>query len=199
MNDLLRLKLDKEVNVKEFLSFLDFHQFQYKTEEEDVLNIQTMVNEKNYLVLIDEKKLEEFKVLVLVYKDLLANKSSRDINIPIENSLIDYEKTRKINTIELVGENQPSGDEIFNKANQSEIVTEKDMEDSFYGHRKKKKDSKMEEPIKSILNKEDFQEDIKVIEVENSEINNGSIKDIFKIFGLLIFAFILVLIFILIR
>ncbi|KAF0091642.1 MAG: hypothetical protein FD141_1431 [Fusobacteria bacterium] len=199
MNDLLRLKLDREVNVKEFLSFLDFHQFQYKTEEEEILNIQTMVNEKSFLVLIDENKLEEFKVLVLVYKDLLANKSLRHLNIPIENSLIDYENTRKINTIELVDGNSPSGDEIFSKANNGELLTEKDMENSFYGHAKKKKDAKKAEPIQLLLNKEDFIEEIPMIDNEEVQSNNGFIKDIFKTLGLLIFTGILVLVFILIR
>ncbi len=199
MNDLLRLKLDRDVNVKEFLSFLDFHQFQYKTEEEEILNIQTMVNEKSFLVVIDENKLEEFKVLVLVYKDLLANKTLRHLNIPIENSLIDYEKTRKINTIELVDENEPNGDEIFSKANNGEIATEKDMEDSFYGYRKKKKEPKKAEPIQIILKKEDSQEDISMMDSEEVKSGNGFIKDLFKVLGLLIFTGILVLIFLLIR
>ncbi len=199
MNDLLRLKIDREVNAKEFLSFLDFHQFQYKTEEEEILNIKTMDNEKSFLVIIDENKLEEFKVLVLVYKDLLANKTLRHLNIPIENSLIDYEKTRKINTIELLDDNKPTGDEIFSKANNGELITEKDMEDSFYGHRKKKKDVKQEEQLQIILNKEDFQEDIQKIDNEQVESNNGVIKDIFKVLGLLIFTGILILVFILIR
>lgn len=199
MNDLLRLKLDREVNVKEFLSFLDFHQFQYKTEEEEILNIQTMVNEKSFLVIIDENKLEEFKVLVLVYKDLLANKNLRHLNIPIENSLIDYEKTRKINTIELADENQPSNNKISYKENNGELLTEKDMENSFYGHAKKKKDAKKAEPIQLLLNKEDFIEEIPMIEKEEVKRNYEIIKDIFKILGLLIFTGILVLIFILIR
>jgi hypothetical protein len=203
MSDLLRLKLDREVNVKEFLSFLDFHQFQYKMEEEEILNIKTMVNEKSFLVLIDENKLEEFKVLVLVYKDLLANKTQRHLNIPIENSLIDYEKTRKINTIELVNENEPSGDEIFKKANEGELISERDMEDSFYGNRKRKKDSKKEEPLQIILNKEEFleefQEDTKVSDNQQTENKYVAIKDILKILGLLIFTAILILIFILIR
>lgn len=199
MNDLLRLKLDREVNVKEFLSFLDFHQFQYKMEEEEILNIQTMVNEKSFLVIIDENKLEEFKVLVLVYKDLLANKSLRHLNIPIENSLIDYEKTRKINTIELVDENHQNRDEVFSKANNGEPITEKDMEDSFYGHARKKKDAKKAEPIQLLLNKEDFIEEIPMIENEEVESKYGVIKDLFKTLGLLIFSGILVLIFILIR
>lgn len=203
MSDLLRLKLDKGVNVNEFLSFLDFHQFQYKKEEEEILNIQTMVNEKSYLVLIDENKLEEFKVLVLVYKDLLANKTMRDINIPIENSLIDYEKTRKINTIELVNDNEPSGEEIFKKANEGEVISEKDMEDSFYGNRKRKKNTKKEEPLQIILNKEefleDFEEETKIFDNQQAENKYLIIKDILKIIGLLIFTGILVLIFILIR
>jgi hypothetical protein len=199
MSDLLRLKLDREVNVKEFLSFLDFHQFQYKAEEEEILNIQTMVNEKSFLVIIDENKLEEFKVLVLVYKDLLANKSLRHLNIPIENSLIDYEKTRKINTIELVDENSLNGDDIFTKANNGEPLTEKDMEDSFYGHAKRKKDAKKAEPIQLLLNKEDFVEEIPMIDNEEVQGNSGFIKDIFKIIGLLIFTGLLVLVFILIR
>lgn len=203
MSDLLRLKLDREVNVEEFLSFLDFHQFQYKIDEEEVLNIKTMINEKSSLVLIEEKKLEEFKVLVLVYKDLLANKSQRNLNIPIENSLIDYEKTRKINTIELVNEDEPSGEEIFKKANEGEAISEKDMEDSFYGHRKKKKDSKKDEPLKIILNKEefleDFQEETKMFDKQQLEVKYKIMKDILKIIGLLIFTAILVLIFILIR
>lgn len=203
MSDLLRLKLDREVNVEEFMSFLDFHQFQYKVEEEEILNIKTMINEKSSLILIDEKKLEEFKVLVLVYKDLLANKSQRNLNIPIENSLIDYEKTRKINTVELVNENEPSGDEIFKKANDGEVLSEKDMEDSFYGNRKRKKDSKKEEPLQIILDKEefleDFQEETKMFDKLQIENKYEMIKDILKITGLLIFTAILVLIFILIR
>jgi hypothetical protein len=207
MSDLLRLKLDKEVNVKEFLSFLDFHQFQYTKEEEEILNIQTMVNEKSYIVLIDENKLEEFKVLVLVYKDLLANKTMRQINISIEKSLIDYEKTRKINTIELVSQNEQSGDEIFKKANGGDVISEKDMEDSFYGNRKRKKDSKKdskkEEPLQIMLNKEefleDFQEDTKMFDNQQLENKYVGIKDILKIIGLLIFTGILVLIFMLIR
>lgn len=203
MSDLLRLKLDREVNEEEFLSFLDFHQFQYSIEEEEILNINTMINEKSSLVLIDEKKLEEFKVLVLVYKDLLANKSQRNLNIPIENSLIDYEKTRKINTIELVNDNEPSGDEIFKKANEGEVISEKDMEDSFYGHRKRKKDSKKDEPLQIILNKdeflEEFQEETKMFDKLQLENKYEIVKDILKILGLVIFTAILVLIFILIR
>lgn len=201
MDDLLRLKLDREVNVNEFLSFLDFHQFQYKKEDEDILDIQTMVNEKSTIILIDENKMEEFKVLVLVYKDLLANKSQRHLNIPIENSLIDYEKTRKINTIELVAENKPIGDELFSKANKGEAPTEKDMEDSFYGYKKKKKETRNSENINVVLNKKDFDDEIQMMEnIENDKDNNkGIILDILKIVGLLIFTCALVLIFVLIR
>ena len=201
MDDLLRLKLDRDVNVKEFLSFLDFHQFQYKKEEEDILNLETMLNEKSTIVLIDENKMEEFKVLVLVYKDLLANKSQRHLNIPIENSLIDYEKTRKINTIELVDENGPFGDELFSKANKGEAPTEKDMEDSFYGYKKKKKEARKDEPLSSILNKKDFEDEIKMVENQDNDEEEGKsvILEIIKIIGLLIFTCALVLIFVLIR
>lgn len=202
MDDLLRLKLDRDVNVKEFLSFLDFHQFQYKKEEEDILNLETMLNEKSTIVLIHENKMEEFKVLVLVYKDLLANKSQRHLNIPIENSLIDYEKTRKINTIELVDENGPIGDELFSKANKGEAPTEKDMEDSFYGYKKKKKEARKEETLSSILNKKDFEDEIKMVENQDNvddEEGKSVIMEIIKIIGLLIFTCALVLIFVLIR
>ncbi len=202
MDDLLRLKLDRDLNVKEFLSFLDFHQFQYKIEEEEVLNIQTLVNEKSIIVLVNENKLEEFKVLALVYKDLLANKNLRNLNIPIENSLIDYENTRKINTIELVNDEKPNGDELFSKANKGEVPTERDMEDSFYGYKKRKKNDKKRELIQVVLNKEDFEkkDDDDILEYDDIDYNkNEFIKDFLKTVGLLMFTGILVLIFILIR
>ncbi len=201
MGDLLRLKLDRDVNVKEFLSFLDFHQFQYKIEEEEVLNIQTLANEKSIIALIDENKLEEFKVLVLVYKDLLVNKDLRNLNIPIENSLIDYENTRKINTIELVNDKEKKEEELFKKANNGEKPTEKNMEDSFYGHKKKKKADRKNEPIQAILNKEDFiEKDDDMLESHTvGGTGNQIAKNIFKTVGLLIFTGILILIFILIR
>ncbi|MDD2370503.1 MAG: hypothetical protein PHQ32_00680 [Firmicutes bacterium] len=204
MDDLLRLKLDRELNVKEFLSFLDFHQFQYKIEEEEVLNIQTLVNEKSIIVLVSENKLEEFKVLALVYKDLLANKNLRQLNIPMGNSLIDYENTRKINTVELVNDEEPVGDELFSKANKGEAPTEKDMEDSFYGYKKRKKNDKPLESIQVVLNKEEFKENNKddifdEDENKNDYNKNEFIKDFFKTLGLLIFTIILVLIFLLIR
>lgn len=201
MGNLLRLKLDSDLNVKEFLSFLDFHQFQYKVEEEAVLNIETLVNEKNIIVLVDENKLEEFKVLVLVYKDLLANKNLRHLNIPIENSLIDYENTRKINTIELIDNEEPKGDGVFTKIEEGNIPPEKNMEDSFYGHKKKKKTVKNSEPLLVILNKDDFKEQ----EDDILEFDEGSykgtqlIKDLFKVVGLLVFTSMLILTFILIR
>lgn len=206
MDNLLRLKLEKEIDVEEFLSFLNFHQFKFDIDEEDILNIQNMKNEKSIIIILDESKLEEFKVLVLVYKDLLANKDQRHLNIPIENSLIDYERTRKINSIQLVDDNSPVGDELFSKGNKGEAPTEKDMEDSFYGYKKKKKNGKNQEPLDLVLNKEHkekiFDDKDKTLvfdEVLEDDEKNSVVKDIFKILGLTIFTGILILIFILIR
>lgn len=199
MDELVRLRLESDVDVQDFLSFLDFHQFHYETEEEEILNVKTMVNEKASIVLIEENKLEEFKVLVLVYKDLLANKNQRNLNIPIENSLIDYEKTRKINTIELLDEEQPEGDEIFKRANKGEVPDVKDMEDSFYGYKKKKKDGKPD-LLEVVLNKEDLKEkDIMSDESISTDRDFSFLKEILKLIGLLVFTGFLVLIFLLIR
>ena len=140
MDKFVRLKLEKEIPLDDFLQFLDFHQFQYKVSDEEIIDFYSLSKENDRQLLIPEENFEEFKVMVLIYKDLLANKDQRSLNIPIENSIIDYEKTRKINREEFYEQAEPIADEIFVKANEGEIPEVKDMEDSFYGYKKKKKD-----------------------------------------------------------
>lgn len=137
MDQYIKLKLDKDVNLDDFLQFLDFHQFRYKVSEEESVDFLTLDKEKIRSLYVPEENYEEFKVMALVYKDLLANQNLRNLNIPIENSIIDYEKTRRIHRDEIAAYQEPIADEIFAKANEGENPAEKDMEDSFYGYKKK--------------------------------------------------------------
>ena len=70
MGRFVKLKLDKDIDIEEFLDFLNFHQFNFETEEEEVFNFNTMTNEKELNFLIPEDGIEEFKVMTLIYKDL---------------------------------------------------------------------------------------------------------------------------------
>ena len=152
MDKFVRLKLEKEIPLDDFLQFLDFHQFQYKVSDEEIIDFYSLSKENDRQLLIPEENFEEFKVMVLIYKDLLANKDQRSLNIPIENSIIDYEKTRKINREELFEQAEPIADEIFVKANEGEIPEVKDMEDSFYGYKKKKKDRELKaKTVKTVI------------------------------------------------
>ena len=141
MGKFVKLKLDKDIKMEEFLDFLNFHQFSFETEEEELFNFNTMINEKAINFLIPEEKIEEFKVMTLIYKDLQSSKQERNLNIPIENSSIDYEKTRKINVVELA-KDQKKDDKVFVKDEEKNSDLNS-MEDSFYGNKKRKKNEKI--------------------------------------------------------
>lgn len=192
MGKLVKLKLDKEINREEFLDFLNFHQFRYETEEDEVFNFNTMLNEKEVNFLISEDKIEEFKVMILIYKDLQASRKDRNLNIPIENSAIDYEKTRRINVVELKKEDFEEKEEpVFIK---KEVAggDSLSMEDSFYGNKSKKKEKRI---AKAYLENEALEEEEVKVESKRARL----IKDILKIILLIIVIVLLLGIFLLIR
>lgn len=201
MDKFVRLKLEKEIPLDDFLQFLDFHQFQYKVSDEEIIDFYSLSKENDRQLLIPEENFEEFKVMVLIYKDLLANKDQRSLNIPIENSIIDYEKTRKINREELFEQAEPIADEIFVKANEGEIPEVKDMEDSFYGYKKKKKDRESRNrKDEEILG--DLAADTQVYEqpAEDKALKKRPLAlDLLFLFLLIIIAAVLVFVFVLIR
>lgn len=196
MGRFVKLKLDKDINIEEFLDFLNFHQFGFETEEEEVFNFDKMSNEQELNFLIPEEKIEEFKVMTLIYKDLQESKLSRNLNIPIENSAIDYEQTRRINVVELTNmeeERKRQDEEIFRKGN----TGSNSMEDSFYGNKSKKKEKRISD---AYLENEILSEDDKGVKKKKPQ-SKGTIfiKDILKIIGLLIIILILAGVFLLIR
>lgn len=140
MGKFVKLKLDKDINIKEFLDFLNFHQFSFETEK--VFNFDKMRNEHELNFLISEEKIEEFKVMTLIYKDLQESKLSRSLNIPIENSAIDYEKTRRINVVELTNMEEDKNNR-YKDVFEREYTDCNSMEDSFYGNKSKKKEKRL--------------------------------------------------------
>lgn len=201
MEEMVKLKIDKDINIQDFEGFLDFHQVDFESSKDDVLNFSTLEKETVNFISIPADRLEEMKVMILVYKDLVSNQDQRSLNISIENSTIDYERTRKFNIEEGIIEEEDEGEPflsegLFVKASSGEAPTEKDMEDSFYGYAKKKKAAgrvKSDEEIQDFnaALMEDFETE--VVEKSNLWI------DILKIILLMGFAGILVAIYILIR
>lgn len=196
MGRFVKLKLDKDINIEEFLDFLNFHQFGFETEEEEVFNFDKMSNEQELNFLIPEEKIEEFKVMTLIYKDLQESKLSRALNIPIENSAIDYEKTRRINVVELTNmeeDKKKQDEDVFVREN----TGSNSMEDSFYGNKSKKKEKRISD---AYLENEIISEDDKGVKKKKPQ-SKGAIfvKDVFKIIGMLIVILILAGVFLLIR
>lgn len=195
MGKFVKLKLDKDIKMEEFLDFLNFHQFSFETEEEELFNFNTMINEKAINFLIPEEKIEEFKVMTLIYKDLQSSKQERNLNIPIENSSIDYEKTRKINVVELA-KDQKKDDKVFVKDEEKNSDLNS-MEDSFYGNKKRKKNEK--KATVAFID-EEVEEDIDLKEPKRQKSKSGKfIVDSLKIILLLGIIAILAFIFLLIR
>ena len=201
MGRFVKLKLDKDIDIEEFLDFLNFHQFNFETEEEEVFNFNTMTNEKELNFLIPEDGIEEFKVMTLIYKDLQESKLIRNLNIPIENSAIDYEKTRRINVVELTknpvkDENDDDDDTpLFVKEKKEEKNSnDQSMEDSFYGNKNKKNEKKI---VDAFLENEVFKEEENKVESEKKQ--SSFLKDFFKIIILLVIIGILAGMYMLIR
>ena len=194
MGRFVKLKLDKDINIEEFLDFLNFHQFGFKTEEE-VFNFDKMSNEQELNFLIPEEKIEEFKVMTLIYKDLQESKLSRALNIPIENSAIDYEKTRRINVVELTNmeeDKKKQDEDVFVREN----IGSDSMEDYFYGNKSKKKEKRISD---AYLENEIIPEDDKGVKKKKPQSKEAIfVKDVFKIIGMLIVILILAGVFLLI-
>ncbi len=207
MDEMIRLRIDRKINMEEFRKFLEFHQVEFDTALEEVLNFSTLEREEVPYVIIPAGRLEELKVMILVYKDLVADEAQRSLNIPIENSVIDYERTRRFQAADAAAPealqergSQSEGDggaEIFAASGQEEAPGERDLEDSFYGG-PKKRPGRMKNQAPRDFNEvlmEDFQQ-----EEEARKPGKGRLLlDLLKILGLLLLAGILLLAFVLIR
>ena len=193
MGRFVKLKLDKNINIEKFLNFLNFHQFGFETEE--VFDFDKMSNEQELNFLIPEEKIEEFKVMTLIYKDLQESKLSRALNIPIENSAIDYEKTRRINVVERTNmeeDKKKQDEDVFVREN----TGSNSMEDSFYGNKSKKKEKRISD---AYLENEIISEDDKGVKKKKPQSKEAIfVKDVFKIIGMLIVILILAGVFLLI-
>lgn len=207
MDEMIRLRIDRKINMEEFRKFLEFHQVEFDTALEEVLNFSTLEREEVPYVIIPAGRLEELKVMILVYKDLVADEAQRSLNIPIENSVIDYERTRRFQAAdmeELASEAALQGEalaedgaEIFAASGQEEAPGERDLEDSFYGGPKKRPGRAKSQPPRDFneVLMEDFQQ-----EEEAGKARTGSLLlDLLKILGLLLLAGGLLLAFMLIR
>lgn len=203
MEEMIKLRLDKDMSLEEFENFLGFHQFDYETETDEVLDFDTLEKERVHYVRVPEERLEELKVMILVYRDLMVNRALRDLNISIENSALDYERTRKFNAEDvrngsavLVGEEESEedglGEELFAATSKGEAPTERDMEDSFYGRGQNKKNGIVGFEIPEAEEPEALVEELPV-----KGSGNGVL--VLKILGWLIAGGVLVLSFILIR
>lgn len=58
---------------KELTTFLTFHQFPFRIGEEKTFDIEKLAEVKEEFLLLDNGKIEEFKVLYCIFKDLKAN------------------------------------------------------------------------------------------------------------------------------
>ena len=58
---------------EELTAFLTFHQFSFKIGEEKAFDVEKLAEVKEQFLLIENNKIEEFKVLYCIFKDLKAN------------------------------------------------------------------------------------------------------------------------------
>ena len=58
---------------QELTTFLTFHQFSFKIGEEKTFDVEKLAEAKEEFLLIENDKIEEFKVLYCIFKDLKAN------------------------------------------------------------------------------------------------------------------------------
>ncbi|WP_162473970.1 hypothetical protein [endosymbiont 'TC1' of Trimyema compressum] len=65
------VKVGKEF--EELNTFLTFHQFPFKLGEEKTFDVEKLAEVKDQFLLIENDKIEEFKVLYCIFKDLKAN------------------------------------------------------------------------------------------------------------------------------
>ena len=141
------IKVGKEF--EKLITFLTFHQFPFKLCEEKIFNVEKLLKTKEQFLLIENDKVEEFRVLYRIFKNLKVN------SVVIENKpVIEKKSTGDDRALRLIKEELLSEDIEDLEAEQKEESPfqfrkeeekenqYKSLEEVFYGKKSNKEEKK---------------------------------------------------------
>lgn len=93
MAEKYKLKLPESMDADGLVSFLTFHQFPFEKETDTVVDLDGTEKVDGTYLLIDKDKLDEFKVLACIFKDLKVSDRETDLGKKMEEGLKGAEET----------------------------------------------------------------------------------------------------------
>ena len=87
MAEKYKLKLPESMDVDGLVSFLTFHQFPFEKEVDTVMDLDGVEKTEGAYLLIDKERLDEFKVLSCIFRDLKTSGREGDLGKKMEEGL----------------------------------------------------------------------------------------------------------------